>query len=146
MPEYMTKCEPVDKKPYIVYTDEKGILYSGDPDSDIPGGGGGGTEYNIACYATGEGSPEPISSFVYKTKVQTEGDKQYLVPDGEPVTTATAGDCLITTTNIAISAVLPKFAQTAFAYPFGQTPSPDGGEAAAFIMPSHDVVVFKGTY
>lgn len=39
MPEYMTKCEPVDKKPYIVYTDEKGILYSGDPDSDIPGGG-----------------------------------------------------------------------------------------------------------
>lgn len=41
MPEYMTKCEPVDKKPYIVYTDEKGILYSGDPDSDIPGGGGG---------------------------------------------------------------------------------------------------------
>lgn len=42
MPEYMTKCEPVDKKPYIVYTNEKGILYSGDPDSDIPGGGGGG--------------------------------------------------------------------------------------------------------
>lgn len=39
MPEYMTKSEPVDKKPYIVYTDEKGILYSGDPDSDIPGGG-----------------------------------------------------------------------------------------------------------
>ena len=47
MPEYMTKCEPVDKKPYIVYTDEKGILYSGDPDSDIPGGGGGGT---VKCY------------------------------------------------------------------------------------------------
>lgn len=40
MPEYITKNEPVDKKPYIVYTDEKGILYSGDPDSDIPGGGG----------------------------------------------------------------------------------------------------------
>lgn len=47
MPEYMTKSEPVDKKPYIVYTDEKGILYSGDPDSDIPGGGGGGT---VKCY------------------------------------------------------------------------------------------------
>lgn len=46
MPEYMTKSEPVDKKPYIVYTDEKGILYSGDPDSDIPGGGGG----SVKCY------------------------------------------------------------------------------------------------
>lgn len=110
------------------------------------GGGGGSTEYSIACYATGDGEPEPISSFVYKTKVQTEGGMQYLVPDGEPVATATAGDCLITTTDIAIRAVLPEFAQTAFAYPFGQTPSPEGGEAAAFIMPSHDVVVFKGIY
>lgn len=107
--------------------------------------GGGGT-YSIACYATGEGAPESTSSFVYKTKVQTEGGMQYLVPDGDPVTTATAGDCLITTTDIAISAVLPEFAQNAFAYPFGQIPSPEGGEAAAFIMPSHDVVVFKGTY
>lgn len=42
MPKYMTKCEPVDKKPYIVYTNEKGILYSDDPNADIPGGGGGG--------------------------------------------------------------------------------------------------------
>lgn len=45
MPEYMTKSEPVDKKPYIVYTDEKGILYSNDPNADIPGGGG-----SVKCY------------------------------------------------------------------------------------------------
>lgn len=55
MPEYMTKCEPVDKKPYIVYTDEKGILYSGDPDSDIPGGGGDST---VKCYMLNAGSPK----------------------------------------------------------------------------------------
>ena len=42
MPEYITKNEPVDKKPYIVYTDDKRIVYAGDPDADIPGDGGGG--------------------------------------------------------------------------------------------------------
>lgn len=42
MPEYKTKETPIDTKPYIVYTDDKNIVYSGDPDSDIPGGGGGG--------------------------------------------------------------------------------------------------------
>jgi hypothetical protein len=57
MPEYMTKCEPVDKKPYIVYTDEKGILYSGDPDSDIPGGGGGGRN-TVKCYILNDGDWE----------------------------------------------------------------------------------------
>lgn len=112
----------------------------------IGGGGGGGTEYNIACYAKGEGQPEPTASFVYKTKVQTEGGVPYFVPDGEPVTTATAGDCLITTTDIAIGAVLSELAEYALAYPIGQTPSPEGGEAAAFIMPSHDVFVLKGQY
>ena len=55
MPEYMTKSEPVDKKPYIVYTDEKGILYSGDPDSDIPGGGGGGT-HKVYLFQQSQGS------------------------------------------------------------------------------------------
>lgn len=50
MPEYMTKSEPVDKKPYIVYTDEKGILYSGDPDSDIPGGSS-----TVKCYIVNDG-------------------------------------------------------------------------------------------
>jgi hypothetical protein len=43
MPEYITKNEPIDKKPYIVYTDDKRIVYAGDPDADIPGGGGGGS-------------------------------------------------------------------------------------------------------
>lgn len=36
MPEYITKNEPVDKKPYIVYTEEKNILYSDDLVADDP--------------------------------------------------------------------------------------------------------------
>lgn len=43
MPEYKTKETPIDTKPYIVYTDDKNIVYSGDPDSDIPGGGSAST-------------------------------------------------------------------------------------------------------
>lgn len=140
----MTKCEPVDKKPYIVYTTESGILYSDDPNADIPGGGGG--TYSIACYAMVEGVAEPTTSFIYKTKVQIEGDVQYHVPDGEPVTTASAGDFLITTDDVSISAVISEFSNSAFAYPTGTTPVPlsgGGGQVGAFIMPSHDVFVLK---
>ena len=112
------------------------------------GGGGGGGTYSIACYATGEGVPEPTSSFIYKTKVQIEGGATYHVPDGEPVTTASAGDFLITTQDVVISAVISEYSNDAFAYPTGKTPVPlggGGGQVDAFIMPAHDVFVLKGT-
>lgn len=78
MPEYMTKSEPVDKKPYIVYTDEKGILYSGDPDSDIPGGGGStwNATISIGSFNSSSGTPLGTMFAVYQDKPSTEEDYQ----------------------------------------------------------------------
>ena len=93
MPEYMTKCEPVDKKPYIVYTDEKGILYSGDPDSDIPGGGDS-TEYNIACYHFSEGEGlTPIDNIIHPAVWNP--DTKWWKTSGDAVTKAKPGDVLM---------------------------------------------------
>lgn len=153
MPEYMTKSEPVDKKPYIVYTDKKGILYSGDPDSDIPGGGGGSATYSITCY---DNSPMPstIDPACYRTEVavahdeEFDEDKYYLRKVGEPVTEAAAGEVLISSdSSTSFAAVFSKSPSDYTGYQFptpGNVMQADGTELTAFVMPAHDVHVKVG--
>lgn len=143
MPEYITKNEPVDKKPYIVYTGDKNIVYSGDPDADIPGGY---TEYNVACY---NNSPTQIDSFLYKTKVSSfipdnsEDAIYFLEPTGEPVNTAFAGECLMAAENIKITSVSTGYDETDYVFPYGQLTLNDDTTRYAFVMPTHDVFVMR---
>lgn len=154
MPEYMTKSEPVDKKPYIVYTDEKGILYSGDPDSDIPGGGGDGeATYSITCYDNTP-TPSTIDPACYRTEVAVAHDEEfdediyYLRKVGEPVTEAAAGEVLISDGSTgSFAAIFSKNPSDSTGYQFptpGNVMQADGTEATAFVMPAHDVHVKVG--
>ena len=146
MPEYMTKCEPVDKKPYIVYTDEKGILYSGDPDSDIPGGGGDSTEYNIACYHFGDGEMTPIDSYV--APATWDVDAGWWGNPGTAVAKAKPGDVLVATgvTYGQIQSVCTGFEDDAIFYPFQAPVYGDDVEMqTAIVMPAHDIYVIFGT-
>ena len=84
MPEYTTKSEPVDKKPYIVYTDEKGILYSGDPDSDIPGGGSDG-DFTTAKATIQNGGQAPIFLSCAQDSELMTASMPLIMPSAEPV-------------------------------------------------------------
>lgn len=139
MPEYMTKCEPVDKKPYIVYTDEKGILYSSDPDSDIPGGGGGGTEYNIACYHFASEKLTPIDSIIHSAVWNLE--TSWWKASGGAVTKAKPGDVLMPEgiTYGPILEVATSLEEDAMYYPYS-----DPNHGGAIVMPAHDICVIFG--
>lgn len=139
MSEYMTKSEPVDKKPYIVYTDEKGILYSGDPDSDIPGGGGD-TEYNITCYHfDGEGLT-PIDSIIHSAVWNLETSRWKAA--GGAVTKAKPGDVLMPEgiTYGQILEVAASLEEDAMYYPYIDSNHGD----AIIVMPAHNICVIFG--
>lgn len=135
MPEYMTKCEPVDKKPYIVYTTEKGILYSGDPNADIPGGGGGdATEYNIVCYEFGENDQLVQTDDIYALG-EWDAEQHDWKPSGNIVTKANAGDVLTRYTSGlgVLTVLLSEPSMDGIVYPHDTR----GGKS--FVMPAHDV-------
>lgn len=133
MPEYMTKSEPVDKKPYIVYTDEKGILYSGDPDSDIPGGGDA-TEYNIKCYELGEDNQLVQTEDIYALG-EWDAEQHDWKPSGNIVTKANAGDVLTRYTSGlgVLTVLLSEPSMDGIVYPHDTR----GGKS--FVLPAHDV-------
>lgn len=98
MPEYITKSEPVDKKPYIVYTPEKNIVYSGDIDADVPNGGGSSTirvyfmnnndpTDKMESLTVKDGNNEEIETDIaeYTAEGQTIELKSAIVAIGEPV-------------------------------------------------------------
>lgn len=103
MPEYITKNEPVDNKPYIVYTDDKRIVYAGDPDADIPGGGGG----TVKCYivnttdmTTAYSQSDVTVQAFGGTSIATEVDQ--VTVEGE------TANCLSFTANIGASYYIGK--------------------------------------
>lgn len=142
MPEYMTKSEPVDKKPYIVYTDEKGILYSGDPDSDIPGGGGDATEYDIKCY---DETGEPSESIAYSATLEYGNDGWFFnVDTSSTISKAVPG----TFFAIDMSSYTEKFPfvvnteQDIHNPDFKEFPEITDGDYKVVTMPAQDVFVY----
>lgn len=104
------------------------------------GGGGGGTEYSIACYHfDGEGLA-PIDSIIYPAVWNPETN--WWKTSGDAVTKAKPGDVLQYegVTYGQIMGVVSSLEDGAYNYPYA------GSEGQqAIVMPAHDICVVFGT-
>lgn len=110
------------------------------------GGGGCGTEYNIACYHFSDGEMTPIDSYV--APATWDIDAGWWGNPGTAVTKAKPGDVLVAT-GVAygqIQSVCTGFEDDAMFYPYQAPIYGDDVEMhAAIVMPAHDIYVIFGT-
>lgn len=109
-------------------------------------GGGGGTEYNIACYHFSDGKMTPIVSYVAPATWNV--DAGWWGNPGTAVTKAKPGDVLVAigVTYGQIQSVCTGFEDNAMSYPYQAPVYGDDAEMhTAIVMPAHDIYVIFGT-